>query len=84
MLEPNKNKNKRVAMVEIQADKILEQAMDRKVFLKTTGIALVGLVGITAVVKRLNIFSENLVAGTSTKAAQSSVSMGYGSAPYGR
>ena len=77
-------------MLKLNTDKILQQEMDRKLFLKTTGIALVGLVGISAIAKRLDIFGSALTtAGTLAKPAaqlqtrQSSVSLSYGNAAYG-
>jgi ABC-type Mn2+/Zn2+ transport system permease subunit len=74
-------------MLKIQAEKILQQEMDRKTFLKTTGFALIGLVGVTAAVKRLNVFgdalSKNVATTPSLQKADSHKSLAYGKAAYG-
>lgn len=76
-------------MLNIQTDKILQQEMDRKVFLKTTGIALAGLIGISTVAKRLNIFGESLGGSAlvprtlGAAPAQNARSLAYGNASYG-
>ncbi|MEO7904804.1 MAG: hypothetical protein ABIR91_03365 [Candidatus Saccharimonadales bacterium] len=77
-------------MLNIQTDKILQQQMDRKMFLKTTGIALVGLVGVTAIAKRLDVFGNALTPLTQTTTgsvrqgqATSSSALAYGRSPYG-
>lgn len=76
-------------MLNIETDKILQQEMDRKMFLKTTGIALVGLIGVTAIVKRLDVFGNALTTtgsaspAVSQTSANSRVSLAYGSSAYG-
>ncbi len=77
-------------MLNLNTDKILQQEMDRKLFLKTTGIALVGLVGVSAIAKRLDIFGSALTTtGTLAKpaaqlqSAQSPAILSYGNAAYG-
>lgn len=72
-------------MLKIQTDKILQQEMDRKTFLKTTGFALIGLVGVTAAVKRLNVFGDALSknATPTLQKADASKSLAYGKAAYG-
>lgn len=78
----------RIDMLKIQTEKILQQKMDRKMFLKTTGVALVGLVGVTAVARKLDMFGSSLVA-TQPAAQQQQrsnggrVSLAYGRSPYG-
>lgn len=76
-------------MLNIQTDKILQQKMDRKMFLKTTGVALVGLVGVTAVARKLDIFGSSLVVNpqggmqAQPRVAQRGVSLSYGQSAYG-
>lgn len=70
-------------MLHLQTDKILQQEMDRKMFLKTTAIALVGLIGVTAAVKRFHVFGNALTAAPATKPASSQVARSYGSSAYG-
>lgn len=76
-------------MLNIQTDKILQQQMDRKMFLKTTGIALVGLVGVTALARKLDMFGSALtpltqpVAGSVRQSHASSNALAYGRSPYG-
>lgn len=74
-------------MLRIQTDKILQQEMDRKLFLKTTGIALIGLIGVTTITKRLAVFGETLggspLQSTGSSTTTSAKSLAYGSAPYG-
>lgn len=47
-------------MLKIQTDKILQKEMDRKAFLRNTGIVFAGLIGVTAVVKQLNLLGESM------------------------
>lgn len=55
-------------------------------FLKTTGVALVGLVGVTAVARKLDVFGNSLVVtsqGAQPQQAGRRVSLAYGRSPYG-
>ena len=70
-------------MLQLQTDQILQQEMDRKMFLKTTAIALVGLIGVTAVVKRFTVFGDALTATPATKPAPSRAARSYGTSAYG-
>lgn len=70
-------------MLQLQTDKILQQEMDRKMFLKTTAIAVVGLIGVTAAVKRLNVFGNALTATPAAKPASPHVARSYGNSAYG-
>lgn len=60
-------------MLKVQAEKILQQEMDRKAFLRNTGIAFGVLTGVTAIISKLNII------GADTKQQ----SVGYGASTYG-
>lgn len=70
-------------MLQLHTDKILEQEMDRKIFLKTTAMALVGLIGVTAAAKRLNVFGNALTIAPTKKPMSSRVAQSYGSSAYG-
>ncbi len=78
-------------MLNLQTDKILQQEMDRKLFLKTTGFALVGLIGVAAIAKRLDVFGSALTTSgavtslptTKGMQRQSSASLSYGNSAYG-
>lgn len=71
-------------MLKIQTEKILQTEMDRKDFLKATGFALIGLVGVTAAVKRLNVFGDTLAShATKSTAKKSGSSLAYGTSAYG-
>ena len=70
-------------MLQLQTDTILQQEMDRKMFLKTTAIAVIGLIGVTAVVKRLNVFGGALTVAPAKKPASSQVVRSYGGSAYG-
>jgi CRISPR/Cas system-associated endonuclease Cas1 len=60
--------------------KISEQEMDRKAFLKYSGIALLGLVGLKTVVSLFTQLDEKQVGTNATKDASSH---GFGSGKYG-
>lgn len=64
-------------MLKIQTDKILQKEMDRKAFLKNTGIVFAGLIGVTAVVKQLNLLGESVPA-----TRESSSAFAYGGSNY--
>lgn len=70
-------------MLQLQTDQILQQEMDRKMFLKTVAIALVGLIGVSAVVKRFTVFGNALTATPATKPVSSRVARSYGTSAYG-
>ena len=66
-------------MLKIQTDKILQSEMDRKAFLKNAGIAFVGIIGVTTIVKNINGLAGS---GSASKPVSSS-SFGYGGSSYG-
>lgn len=61
-------------MIKINTDEILQKEMDRKDFLRNTGIAFGVLTGFAAIVGKLNLLD-------STQKPQTNV--GYGSSAYG-
>ena len=61
-------------MIKINTEEILQKEMDRKDFLRNTGIAFGVLTGLAAFVGKLNLLD-----GTSNKQAN----LGYGSSAYG-
>ena len=60
-------------MIKLPTEKILQKEMDRKAFLRNTGIAFGVLTGVTAFIGKLNLLS-----GDSKQQAT-----GYGSSSYG-
>lgn len=72
-------------MLKMQTEEILQQEMDRKMFLKTTGFAIIGLVGVTALLKRFDVFgaalTKNATPNSTTVNAQSGLT--YGRSSYG-
>ena len=64
-------------MLKLQVNKLLEKEMDRKDFLKNTGIALVVLTGVAGIVKKLNLLGDG------KQAAQIDNANVYGGAAYG-
>lgn len=63
-------------MLKVQTDKILQKEMDRKDFLRNTGIAFGVLTGFTALIGKLNLLD-----GQTTKPAETNA--GYGDSAYG-
>ncbi|MEO5949940.1 MAG: hypothetical protein ABIQ04_00670 [Candidatus Saccharimonadales bacterium] len=63
-------------MLNIQTDKILQKEMDRKDFLRNTGIAFGVLTGMAAVVSKLNLLTDDI------KSKKPSVAS-YGGSAYG-
>lgn len=62
-------------MIKIETDKILQKEMDRKAFLRNTGIAFGVLTGFTAIIGKLNLLDGQI------KPSQSNA--GYSSSAYG-
>lgn len=65
-------------MLKIDTTKLLQSEMDRKAFLKNAGIAFVGILGVTTLVKNIN----GLTAGQSSQSSAAST-YGYGGSVYG-
>ncbi len=72
-------------MLKIQTVEILQQEMDRKMFLKTTGVAIIGLVGVTALLKRFDVFGDALTKTATPRptTANAQSGLGYGKSSYG-
>ena len=70
----------RVMAIKNQIDALLQEKMDRKDFLKYTGTVILGIIGITGLVRML-LGSRGLVPTGSDQKSQGS---GYGSSTYGR
>lgn len=65
-------------MLKINTAKLLQSEMDRKTFLKNTGIAFVGIIGVTSIVKNINGFAEQ-----KSDKAPVRAQFGYGGSAYG-
>lgn len=67
-------------MLKINTTQLLQTEMDRKAFLKNAGIAFVGIIGVTTVIKSINSMAGQgqKPAGTATLS-----SLGYGGSAYG-
>ena len=66
-------------MIKLDTTKLLQAEMDRKAFLKNAGIAFVGIIGVTAVVKNLN----GIVAQNAPRKSSAASTFGYGGSVYG-
>lgn len=62
-------------MLKIDTDAVLKKEMDRKTFLKSVGVGIIALTGVTAFVQSLNKFGAGPLA--------SSGAIGYGDSVYG-